>query len=265
MTRLGHAFKYISFVSNLFDKSFVARGELEVVLCRPERNDPRKAAGTVRRLSDRFADAAGSCTDLPQLGALLDDAARELGFHYFALLDHSSLDRRLHRIGADRQLSPNPGLANCWRAAMGSTIRCIWPAGAPTPASAGASSIRSSRSSAATSRSWRAAAISGLAAASPFPRTCRESRPRPARSRSAPALKCRLQHCTAPSWSGLMRCAPRGGCAICLRPDPGRGSAGARSSACASWQWARPTGRSRGPRPQHRDRASICETRARRL
>lgn len=91
MTRLGHAFKYISFVSNLFDKSFVARGELEVVLCRPGRNDPRKAAGTVRRLSDRFADAAGSCTDLPQLGALLDDAARELGFHYFALLDHSSL------------------------------------------------------------------------------------------------------------------------------------------------------------------------------
>ena len=106
---VGARVQIYSFVSNLFDKSFVARGELEVVLCRPRRNDPRKAAGTVRRLSDRFADAAGSCTDLPQLGALLDDAARELGFHYFALLDHSEFDRRLHRIGAGRQLSRTLG------------------------------------------------------------------------------------------------------------------------------------------------------------
>lgn len=45
----------------------------------------------MRRLSDRFADAAQSCADLPQLGTLLGDAARELGFHYFALLDHASL------------------------------------------------------------------------------------------------------------------------------------------------------------------------------
>jgi LuxR family quorum-sensing system transcriptional regulator CciR len=45
----------------------------------------------VRRLSDLFAEAAQSCTDLPQLGTVLDDVARELGFHYFALLDHASL------------------------------------------------------------------------------------------------------------------------------------------------------------------------------
>ena len=45
----------------------------------------------MKRLSDRFAEAAESCTDLPQLGTLLDDVARELGFHYFALLDHASL------------------------------------------------------------------------------------------------------------------------------------------------------------------------------
>ena len=45
----------------------------------------------MRRLSDRFAEAAGSCADLLQLGSLLSDAARELGFHYFALLDHASL------------------------------------------------------------------------------------------------------------------------------------------------------------------------------
>jgi LuxR family quorum-sensing system transcriptional regulator CciR len=46
----------------------------------------------VRRLSDHFAESASRCTDLPQLGALLGDAARELGFDHFALLDHSSLD-----------------------------------------------------------------------------------------------------------------------------------------------------------------------------
>lgn len=45
----------------------------------------------MRRLSDLFAEAAQSCPDLPQLGALLGDITRELGFHYFALLDHASL------------------------------------------------------------------------------------------------------------------------------------------------------------------------------
>lgn len=45
----------------------------------------------MRRLSDRFAEDAESCTDLPTLAALLGDAARELGFDYFALLDHASL------------------------------------------------------------------------------------------------------------------------------------------------------------------------------
>lgn len=45
----------------------------------------------MRRLSDRFAEAAESCPDLLHLGTLLSDAARELGFHYFALLDHASL------------------------------------------------------------------------------------------------------------------------------------------------------------------------------
>jgi LuxR family quorum-sensing system transcriptional regulator CciR len=45
----------------------------------------------VKRLSDRFAEAAQSCADLPQLEALLREAALELGFCYFALLDHSSL------------------------------------------------------------------------------------------------------------------------------------------------------------------------------
>lgn len=43
------------------------------------------------RLSDLFAEAAQSCQDLPRLGALLDDVTHELGFHYFALLDHASL------------------------------------------------------------------------------------------------------------------------------------------------------------------------------
>ena len=45
----------------------------------------------MKRLSDRFAEAAGSCSDLLHLGTLLSDVAHELGFHYFALLDHASL------------------------------------------------------------------------------------------------------------------------------------------------------------------------------
>ena len=45
----------------------------------------------MRRLSDRFADAAEACGDLPQLAALLGDAVPELGFHHFALVEHSGL------------------------------------------------------------------------------------------------------------------------------------------------------------------------------
>lgn len=45
------------------------------------------------RLSDRFAESAESCVDLLHLRTLLGDVARELGFHYFALLDHASLRR----------------------------------------------------------------------------------------------------------------------------------------------------------------------------
>ena len=45
----------------------------------------------MRRLSDRFAEAAQSCPDLPHLRTLLGDVARDLGFHFFALLDHASL------------------------------------------------------------------------------------------------------------------------------------------------------------------------------
>jgi len=48
-------------------------------------------ASAARRLSDRFAEAALSCPDLAQLGTLLAEATRELGFDYFALLDHASL------------------------------------------------------------------------------------------------------------------------------------------------------------------------------
>lgn len=45
----------------------------------------------MRRLSDRFADAAETCCDLSQLHRLLSDVTHELGFQYFALLDHASL------------------------------------------------------------------------------------------------------------------------------------------------------------------------------
>lgn len=45
----------------------------------------------MRRLADRFAEIAASCADLPLLRAALVDAASELGFRYFALLDHDSV------------------------------------------------------------------------------------------------------------------------------------------------------------------------------
>lgn len=46
----------------------------------------------MRRLSDRFAEAAAACPDLAALATLLEHAARDLGYDYFALLEHSSLD-----------------------------------------------------------------------------------------------------------------------------------------------------------------------------
>lgn len=48
----------------------------------------------MRRVSDRFAEAAAACSELDELGGLLAEAAAELGFHFFALLDHDSLRER---------------------------------------------------------------------------------------------------------------------------------------------------------------------------
>lgn len=45
----------------------------------------------MRRLTDRFAESAQSCSDPRQLASLLEEITGELGFHYFALLDHPSL------------------------------------------------------------------------------------------------------------------------------------------------------------------------------
>jgi LuxR family quorum-sensing system transcriptional regulator CciR len=45
----------------------------------------------MRRLTERFAEAAGRCTRLPELHALISDVSAELGFHHYALLDHASL------------------------------------------------------------------------------------------------------------------------------------------------------------------------------
>lgn len=46
----------------------------------------------LRRLEDTFGDAANSCRSLRDLNLLLATAAIDLGFRYFALLHHSSLD-----------------------------------------------------------------------------------------------------------------------------------------------------------------------------
>jgi LuxR family quorum-sensing system transcriptional regulator CciR len=45
----------------------------------------------MRRLSDRFAEAAHRCASLTELGGLLGDVVLELGFRHYALLDHASL------------------------------------------------------------------------------------------------------------------------------------------------------------------------------
>jgi LuxR family transcriptional regulator, quorum-sensing system regulator CciR len=47
----------------------------------------------MKRLVDRFAEAAAACDELDELRQLLGDTCRELGFDYYALLHHSSLDR----------------------------------------------------------------------------------------------------------------------------------------------------------------------------
>ena len=45
----------------------------------------------MKRLVDRFAESASTSGDLDQLRAIIEGAAQELGFDYFALLHHSSL------------------------------------------------------------------------------------------------------------------------------------------------------------------------------
>ena len=46
----------------------------------------------MKRLVDRFASNAAECADLEELRTLLEAVTDELGFDYFALLHHSSLD-----------------------------------------------------------------------------------------------------------------------------------------------------------------------------
>jgi LuxR family quorum-sensing system transcriptional regulator CciR len=55
----------------------------------------------VKRLVDRFGEAAACCASMSALRALLADASAELGFRWFALLHHASLrdlSRRYVRI-----------------------------------------------------------------------------------------------------------------------------------------------------------------------
>ena len=47
----------------------------------------------MRRLADRFTEWASSCSSLSQLRSVLKKASAQLGFDYFALLHHSSLER----------------------------------------------------------------------------------------------------------------------------------------------------------------------------
>ena len=46
----------------------------------------------MKRLVDRFGEQSLICPDMQALGQLLEDATGELGFHFFALLHHASLN-----------------------------------------------------------------------------------------------------------------------------------------------------------------------------
>jgi LuxR family quorum-sensing system transcriptional regulator CciR len=48
----------------------------------------------MRRLTDRFAEGARSCGTLLELKRLIDDAVRDLGFRFFALLHHRGMVAR---------------------------------------------------------------------------------------------------------------------------------------------------------------------------
>lgn len=52
----------------------------------------------MKRLADRFAERAASCSSLSQLRSALKQACGQLGFDYFALLHHSSLDKPAGRL-----------------------------------------------------------------------------------------------------------------------------------------------------------------------
>jgi len=91
MPRFARPFKYIHLFVTYSTKISASEVELEFRACGTMRSGPGGAMRSVRRLSDRFTEAAESCSDLGQLRLLLGDAARELGFDYFALLDHVTL------------------------------------------------------------------------------------------------------------------------------------------------------------------------------
>lgn len=87
----------------------------------------------MKRLGDRFALAAARCQSLPELQYILDDATRELGFTYFALIHHAAIDGprpplvRLHnypdewvaRLEAEAKATDDPVHLACRRAVGG--------------------------------------------------------------------------------------------------------------------------------------------------
>src|SRR4051812_48540611 len=72
------------------------------------------------RLIDQFEEKASSCSSDAQLRVVLEDAAGELGFSYFALLLHGSLHRRIPGLlridnypeGWEAELVARTGLAS---------------------------------------------------------------------------------------------------------------------------------------------------------
>jgi len=84
------AIKYIHTLVTRARPVFAAPGQ-EVWLARATARAPLRGKAPVKRLVDRFAKDAALCADLDQLRLLVEQAGKDLGFDYFALLHHSVL------------------------------------------------------------------------------------------------------------------------------------------------------------------------------
>lgn len=199
-------------------------------------------AAPARRLSDRFAEWAGACDDARQLRALLGEVALDLGFHFFALVDHASM------AATSAALIRIDNYPEHW---VQELLRLGQPGDDPVHAASRCTNLGFQWSELATlirlnprhRHILERSRHHGLEPASRSRQMCRGSRAHPAPSLFARGSSFPSSACAAPNWSEAMRFARRGAYGHSRRLRNRPGSAGARSSACVWWRWAKPTGK----------------------